>query len=397
MAVSGIISVDDHVIEPPHLFERWLPSAYRERGPRVVRMPWEVGPGYRQRFRPADSGPLGDFWVVEDIAQAVLTSLTAVGRDGSEVVDAPTVYEEMRPGCYDPAARLADLDLAGVERSLCFPNCARFCGQLFLWMKDKDLALACVRAYNDWMAEEWAGPSGGRLIPLCVVPLWDPQAAADEVRRNAARGVRAVTFSELPSQLGLPSVHAKDGHWLPFLEACDETSTTICLHIGSSSSLATSSPDAPMSVILALTTFNSQLAMADWLLSGHLARFPHLKLAFSESQIGWMPYLFERIDKLWLRRNPHTAINPIITEPPSSYVRGRVFGCVFDDDFGMESIDHVGVDQVTFECDYPHQDSTWPHTGDVAERALSHLSEADRYKVTRGNAIRMLGLPASIS
>ena len=392
MEIPGIISVDDHVIEPAHLWQRWLPAEFRDRGPKIVRLPWERGPGYRQPFRPAASGPMADFWVVGDITQAILTSQTAAGRDSEDIVDGPTSFDEMRPGCYDPRARLVDMDVVGVEKSLCFPNNARFCGQLFLWIEDKELAMACMRAYNDWMVEEWAGDSDGRLVPLCVVPLWDAQAAAAEIRRNAARGVRAVTFSELPAQLGLPSIHDKDGYWLPFIEACDETSTVICIHIGSSSTLATTSADAPKSVTLASTTFNSQLAMTDWLLSGHLARFPNLKLAFSESQIGWMPFLFERVDKLWARHNPHTEVNPIITKPPSSYVQGRVFGCMFDDDFGVESIEHIGVDQVTFECDYPHQDSTWPETRHYAERALAHLSDEDVYKIVRGNALRMLDL-----
>jgi len=392
LEIPGIISVDDHVIEPPHLWERWLPAKFRDRGPKVVQLPWEHVSGYRQPVRPAASGPLTDFWIVEDIHQAILTSHTAAGRAVEDIIDAPTTFDDMRPACYDPQLRLLDMDTAGIERSLCFPNTARFCGQLFLWIKDKELAMACLRAYNDWMVEEWAGGSGGRLVPLCVAPLWDPQAAAAEVRRNAARGVRAVTFSELPAELGLPSIHDKDGYWLPFIEACDETSTVICIHIGSSSTLARSSDDAPKSVILAATTFNSQLAMADWLLSGHLARFPSLKLAFSESQIGWMPFLFERVDKVWQRRTPHSGMNPLITEPPSSYVKGRIYGCVFDDDFGLEAIAHIGVDQVTFECDYPHQDSTWPETKHVAERALSHLSDEDVYKIVRGNAMKMLDL-----
>ena len=116
------------------------------------------------------------------------------------------------------------------------------------------------------------------------------------------------------------------------------------------------------------------------------------KLAFSESQIGWMPFLFERVDKLWARHNPHTEVNPIITQPPSSYVQGRVFGCMFDDDFGLESIEHIGIDQITFECDFPHQDSTWPDTRHYAERALGHMSDEYIYKIVRGNALRMLDL-----
>ena len=96
-----------------------------------------------------------------------------------------------------------------VEASLSFPNYPRFCGQIFLRGNDKELSKLCVEAYNDWQVDEWCAGSDGRLIPLCLVPLWDAELAAAEVRRNAARGVRAVAFSELPPWLGLPSIHSR--------------------------------------------------------------------------------------------------------------------------------------------------------------------------------------------
>ena len=148
----------------------------------------------------------------------------------------------MRKGCYDPTARLADMDEGRIERSLCFPNYPRFAGQLFSEAKDKELALACVEAYNDWMIEEWCGDSGGRLIPLGIVPLWDPQLAAAEVRRNAARGQKAITFTELPANLGLPSIHDRAATGIRCSPACDETATVICMHIGSGSRDPTHEP-----------------------------------------------------------------------------------------------------------------------------------------------------------
>src|SRR5690606_33157948 len=135
---------------------------------------------------------------------------------------------------YDQKARLEDIDVNWVEASLSFPTFPRFCGQTFLEASDRELASLCVTAYNDWMVEEWSANTGGRLIPLTIVPLWDPVAAAAEVRRNAERGVRALAFSEIPYHLGLPSIHDKE-HWEPLWQACEETSTVVCMHIGSSS------------------------------------------------------------------------------------------------------------------------------------------------------------------
>ena len=403
--VPPIVSVDDHVLEPPDLWQRWLPQRFRERGPRIETGPWEMVEGTTatratrsgwNAFRVALSGPDTDWWVYEDLRVGTLIGNASVGRPADEITSGPIRYADMRPGCYDPKARLADMDANHCERSLCFPTFPRFCGQTFLWASDKELALACVLAYNDFMVDEWCGDSGGRLIPLCIIPLWDGQLAADEVRRNAARGVRAVTFSELPATLGLPSIHDVNGYWDPFFQACDETGTVLCIHIGSSSIVPITSEDAPPSVQISLTTINSQLSLSDWLLSANLVRFPNLKIAYSESQIGWMPYQLERLDTLWRKGNSLMEIDPRITEPPSHYFRDRIYGCFFEDDFGIASHDHIGIDQITFEVDYPHQDSTWPDTRAYAEKAMAVLNQQQVNKVVRENAIRLFGLPPEL-
>lgn len=394
-AVPWIISVDDHLIEPPDLFHDRLPAKFREQTPRVVHLPWKRGGESRALgITPATSGPTTDFWHVEDIYVAIPTVEVAAGMPPEQVTHEPISFAEIRPGCYQVKERLRDMDAAKIDRSLCFPNSMRFCGQLFLQLLDKDFALACVHAYNDFMVEEWAGESGGRLIPLCLVPLWDAELAAQEVRRNAARGVRAVAFSELPAALDLPSIHDKNGYWLPFIEACDDTGTVICMHTGSGSRVPVSSPDAPGCVRLTTVNFNAQIAFADWVFSGLLPKYPSLKLAFSESQIGWMPYVLERMDRIWRMGNAIARIDPAFINEPSSYLGGRVFGCFFEDDFGIASCDAIGIDHITFESDYPHQDSSWPHTHDRLTAALSRMPEGDAFKVARGNAIRMLELDA---
>ncbi len=133
----------------------------------------------------------------------------------------------------------------------------RFCGQTFAEAKDRELALACVKAYNDFMIEEWCGDSNGALIPLIIIPLWDAELAAEEVRRNAERGCRAVCFSEIPPNLGLPSIHT--GYWDPFFQTCQDTETVVCMHIGSSSKMPAASPDAPPAVAASLS-FNNAIA-----------------------------------------------------------------------------------------------------------------------------------------
>ncbi len=388
--IPKIVSVDDHVVEPSHLWQTWLPSALRERGPRVVRSALAPPKAKGDFFAElASEGPEVDVWIYEDLVAPILQVIASAGVPPDQITANPVGYDQMRPGCFEPKARLADMDLNHTEASLCFPTIPRFCGQIFLEATDKDLAAACVRAYNDWMIEEWCGDSGGRLIPLCLVPLWDPALAAEEVRRNAARGCRAVCFTELPANLNLPSLYTN--HWDPLFRACDETGTVICMHIGSGSKMTKTSPDCPAAVMVVLTFDNAQLSMTDWLVSGALARFPNLKIAYSEAQLGWMPFLLQRIDDAFTHSRAWGDFPESVTELPSTYAAGRVFGCFFRDSFGLASRDLIGIDQITFEVDYPHQDSTWPNTLDVVE-SFPTMTDTELRKVLRENAIRLFDL-----
>ncbi|TML18514.1 MAG: amidohydrolase [Actinobacteria bacterium] len=357
-----IISLDDHVIEPPHLWQRWLPSGLRERGPRVVRdgssIDWIQGV---QVFRKGGDGPETDWWVYDDVAWSHQMLNACAGYDESEWWMGPIAFDQMRAGCYEPSARLADMDLNHVEASLCFPTFPRFCGQLFAERSDKELALACVRAH----------------------------LAADEVRRNAARGVRAVAFSELPGKLGLPTIHDRDHYWEPFFAACNDTGTAIFMHIGSGSHWMTSSPDAPPAVTAILVFMTSVMSLSDWLFSGALARYPNLRVCFAEGQIGWMPYVIERADNLWKKEIWSTDGNRL-PEPPSTYMR-QVYGCFYDDLTGLEARDRIGIEQITFETDYPHQDSTWPHTLEAVRKFAPSLRADELAKVLRLNALTLVG------
>jgi predicted TIM-barrel fold metal-dependent hydrolase len=390
-SIPRIISVDDHVIEPPHVWQSRLPARLRDAGPRVVRdtyaVDWSSG---IQAFRKGGDGPMTDWWVYEDFAWCHQMLNACAGYDESEWWFGPIGFDQMRPGCYDPAARIADMNQNHIEASLCFPTYPRFCGQLFAERRDRDLALACVRAYNDWMVEEWAGGAPGRLVPLCIVPLWDPALAAAEVQRNAARGVRAVAFSELPGKLGLPTIHDAARHWEPLFAACNDTGTAIFMHIGSGSNWMTSSPDAPPAVTATLVFLTSVMALTDWLFSGVLARHPNLRVCFAEGQIGWMPYVLERADNLWAKA-VWGSKGERLPEPPTHYMR-QVYGCFYDDLAGLAARDVIGIDQITFETDYPHQDSTWPHSVDVVRSFADLLDDAELRKVVHDNGAALLGL-----
>lgn len=390
-----IISVDDHVVEPPNVWSDRLPSKYHHVGPRIVRAPVKEITFVGGKFSPVmgasgDEGPIADWWLYEELRRPLVRVDSAVGVDRDDVTMKGVTYEEMRPGSYSVTERLEDMDANWTEAQLCFPTFPRFCGQTFTEAADKDLALLCVQAYNDWTVEEWCGPSGGRLVPLIIVPLWDAELAAAEVRRMAARGVRAVCFSEIPPYLGLPSIHS--GYWDPFFAVCEETDTVIHMHIGSSSKMPSTSPDAPAAVGSTLTFVNASLSLVDWLMSGVFTRFPKLEIAFSEGQIGWIPYVLERADVVWEENRGWGGIADKVFEPPSELFRRHVYGCFFNDPAGLALLETIGRDRVAYESDYPHSDSTWPNTRQIAEEQMKRLDAATVEMLVRGNAKRLLRL-----
>jgi predicted TIM-barrel fold metal-dependent hydrolase len=392
--VPLIISVDDHVLEPADVWTSRLPKHLVDRAPRLVRTKGRFRPGSRGDWVDDDDGGWADIWRFEGYQMAIIPGFAAAGFDQDYLGEHwdPMTYDEMRPGAYDQAARLADLAANHTDASLAFPTFPRFCGQTFLENPDRELGLACVQAYNDWMIDEWcAGAGRGRLIPLTLIPLWDPELAAAEVRRCAAKGSFAIAFSENPARLKLPSNHS--GHWDPLFAACEETDTVVNLHIGSSSTFPVTSGDAPRAVSLALTAQGSTHALADWLTSGVLERFSRLKMALSEGQVGWIPFLLERLDSVWHDRPGYGQLRHL-SAPPSSYMKDRVYGCVFDDVVGLQLRDRIGMGQIMFETDYPHGDSTWPNSKAVLEKIAdaAGLDDDETYALARGNAIHCYGL-----
>jgi predicted TIM-barrel fold metal-dependent hydrolase len=269
---------------------------------------------------------------------------------------------------------------------MCFPSFVHFAGQLFARTDDKDQAIAMVRAYNDWHIDEWCGTHPGRFIPLMIPPIWSPELLAGEVRRNAAKGCHAVTFSENPSKLGYPSLHSD--HWDPFWAACEDEGTIVCLHIGSSSQLVITAPDAPMDVLISLQPVNLVQAAADLVWSPIFRKFPNLTFALSEGGIGWIPYVMERIDYVYQHHHKWTG-QDFGDKLPSQVFHERVVTCFIDDAFGVENRHHLNLDNITWECDYPHSDSTWPNSPEALMKSLHDVPDADIEKITYKNAMRI--------
>jgi len=363
-----LVSVDDHVVEPPHLFEGRLSGEAAERAPRLERLA---------------NGR--EVWMFEGAALPNVGLNAVAGRVPEEYGLDPLAFSEMRPGCYDIDERIRDMDVNGVLGSLNFPSMTGFTGQLFTTIDDKDIAIQLLRAYNDWHVEDWCGRHPGRMIPLAVPPIWDPQLMADEVRRMAEMGCHAVTFSENPEKIGQPSWHSD--HWDPFLAACAEVGTVICLHIGSSSTTVITAMDAPIDTMITLQPMNIVQCAADLVWSPVFRKFPDLRIALSEGGVGWVPYFLERIDYVYRRH--HVWTNQDFGDRlPSEVFNEHVLTCFIDDAAGMEVRHHLNQDHIHWECDYPHSDSTWPQSPEMAMKCFDGVPDEDIDRFTHLNAMR---------
>jgi predicted TIM-barrel fold metal-dependent hydrolase len=365
-----MVSVDDHVVEPPHVFEGRLPARYQDAAPRLVRK---------------DDGT--DVWLYEGREIPNIGLNAVAGRPPEEYGMEPASFDEIRAGCFDIHARVRDMDANGVIGSMCFSSFPQLCGQLFARSKDKDAALAIVRAYNDWHVDDWCGTYPGRFIPLALPPLWDPNEMAAEVRRMAAKGCHAVSFSENPAKLRLPSFH--DDHWDPFWAACADEGAIVCLHIGSSSQLVITADDAPIDVLISLQPVNIVQAAADLLWSPVLRKFPTLRVSLSEGGIGWIPYFHERVDWIYTRHHAWTG-QDFGTQLPSELFRERIVTCFIDDPAGLEQRHRVGVETICWESDYPHSDSTWPTSPEYVMKSFEAAAVPDDEinAITHENAMR---------
>ncbi|MCW2719169.1 amidohydrolase family protein [Pseudonocardia sp.] len=380
-----IVSVDDHLVEHPRVWQERVPERYRDAAPRIVEVDGK------------------HVWHYDGKAFPTIGLNAVAGKDPKDWGMDPVRYEDMIPGCYDPAARVKDMDLDGVQAALCFPSFPGFGGGTFFRAQDKDLALHCVRAWNDFYIDEWCATAPERFIPMGILPVWDIDLSVKEAERIAAKGARTISFPDSPVPLGLPSFHSR--HWDPLWQVCSDTGMPASLHFGSGSfvpgfSFSGKAPgldmvteNVPFAVPIVLFSSNLMWSTVDLLFSGALQRFPDLQISLAEGGIGWIPYILERADYTWERHRYYQDID--FDAKPSDLFRKHFWGCFIDDEHGLTNRHTIGVDRITMEIDYPHSDSNWPNSRKRAHEALADVPDDEVEMIVETNARRMLHFPRS--
>ena len=377
------IDADTHITEPGDVWTARVPLRFRDRAPRMVR---------------SDAGI--DTWQFGRTARPIPVGATAIAGWKEPFPAFPRNMDECPPASYDAKARLAYMDEIGAWASALYPNIGGFGSESFLGLDDRELMLACVQAYDDWLIE-WIAPDPRRFIPVMAIPFWDVHAAVDEIHRARKLGHKAILFMGAPQDFGFPFLG--DSHWEPLWKAAQDVDLPLSLHIGTGDftedlvnpqrfaahGITASIVAQSMGVLL-----HNAIQMLDVAMSGILPRHPNLRIVSVESGIGWIPFVYEALDHGFEYANVR-AEKPEFTKKPSEYLRQQVWACTFFEEFGPQQLANViGADRIMFETDYPHPICLYGNVREKIDAAVAGHAAEIRRKILFGNAAELYGVVA---
>lgn len=372
--ISSLISVDDHVQETPDLWsQRLSKSKWGDRIPHLA-----TQPDGTQRW----------------VADGQLLPLPGVGVSGALMADrncTPQTWDEVPKAAYLPAERLRAMDADGVSRSVLYPTVAGTSGDNFGRITDPELELACVRAYNDWLIEEWSSTSE-RFIAQCIVPLWPVEATVAEIQRAVRMGHKGVVFPAVPMELrDVP--HLNDAAYDPVWATCQDLDVPLCFHSGSFHTIEFAAHgyfEGKLAESLKALTQPASLVfvVSNLLLSRILLRFPKLKVVFAESSLGWGTYLLEYGDHQAEQDRLRLEGYPKLSE----MFRRQCYLTGWYDRAPLKSRSYVTAENILWSTNFPRATSTWPTSCDYLARSLDGLPKQAQNLIRCENAARLYGI-----
>ena len=376
-----VVNVGSHVNPPPTMWAEYFPEELKDRAPQVVVQEFEPGEGEWEAL------------VVDGIAYRQLDSQQGVKVNG-EIFTLETGYSLYSRNFYRgddgqryPEARVRAMDMDGIDADvLTHP------GYPIIRPSDRTTQWGMMYAYNSWLAD-FCDFAPDRLLGIGEIPMWDIDLAVSEVHRIAKRGLKGVMVPMIPTYVGAWSSPADkpytDPFYRPLWEALNETGLVIVVHADA----AAATPgledftNAGINMILNKTLPSEMIAS---LICGHVFRdFPNIKLVCVETGVGWMAHLVRWMDVLL---KEHPLLYPGLAEPPSETFHKHVFGSFLWDSVGVRNRDVIGIENIMWCNDYPHNYGPWPNSKDQIDKDLAGISEEDRHAILAGNAVRVFNL-----
>ena len=372
----GLISVDDHVQEPPNLWtQRLSRTKWGDRVPHIAKR---------------DDGT--ERWVV-DAQEVPMFGVAAAGAAMPDRAREPQRWDEVPKLAYDPAARLQAMDTDGVDYSVLYPTVAGLAGETFGRLTDAAFELACVQAYNDWLIDVWASASE-RFIPQCVVPLAPIEATVQEIQRAVKQGHRGVVYPAAPMMLreGLPHINEPD--YDPIWALCQDLQVPVCFHAGCSKAMQfpaypALSPGLAASLEAMTRPISTVQVVANFLYSRILLRFPTLKVVFAETSLSWGAYELETADHQFERQRLHLEGYDL---KPSEMFHRQCYMTGWYDRAAIEARRYLGVDNILWSTNLPQATSTWPTTREYVTKCFDGVPEDEKAQMLWGNAAKLYHL-----
>ena len=364
-----MISADSHVIEVPDLWEKGLPSTFKERAPRAY----------------FDEGR--DAWMFgsPEVQPQAVGGLFMAGQRPDNVQNFRKAgFSVARPGGWDPIERLKDMEQDGVSAEVLYPSL----GLGMYCVEEAKLQEALFHAYNDWLID-FCAKAPERVFGVALISMYDIDHAISEMERCKKKGMVGTMIWQVPHK-SLP-FHSE--HYERYWAAAQDLEMPVHLHIltGFGESMNRQKAKGINRNRIGINqTREIQDALFDFIFSGVLERYPKFKIVSVENEIGWMPFWLGQCDKSF-RRHRHAESLPI-NKAPSEYFNQQIFATFFNDHVGGHLFSWWGCDNCMWSNDYPHQNSTWPNSRDVIARDMGHLAETDRTKLLNSNVRKLYNL-----
>jgi predicted TIM-barrel fold metal-dependent hydrolase len=368
MAEYRIISADSHFVEPPNMWAERVDKKFRDRAPHTVR-------GF--------NGKEGEFFVCENVQPIPVAGFFGAGVPSAELPAHTKKGMEAAPASvWDPAARIKDQDLDGVQAEVIYTSM----GMPLYGLDDVELRTACFRAYNDWSVE-YCSYNPKRLLPLGLITLEDIAAGVQELQRIAKQGMKgAMIWAEPPDER--PYTHTD---YDPFWAAAQDLNIPLSLHILTGrKGMGIDLSKGDFSLQVATLHHEVERSIAVFVLGGVLERFPKLTIVSAENDVAWMPYLMWRMDFARGRLGASSSIK--LSLKPSEYIKRQVYATFINEPIFLDGLHRYAADNAMWSSDYPHTAAIWPKSQEFVKETFGGLTEEERRKIVHDTAARVYGI-----